>query len=149
MGSKPRIRLVNRSLLTPRWLLLHLLFVAAVVATALLGWWQWERAHEAGGSFQNLGYALQWPLFGVFTIYLWYRVATMELRGREAPDPADQPVTESTGAEADEKVEEPEASRRKRPLVPPPAPPVDAEEDPELAAYNRYLADLNSRDERR
>lgn len=140
---------VNRSLLTPRWLLLHLLFVAAIVATAWLGWWQWQRAHEAGGSFQNLGYALQWPLFGVFTIYLWYRVATMELRGRRSAttEPADGP--DDGGAEQADHVAETTPDRaRRRPLVPPPAPPVDAAEDPELAAYNKYLADLNARNTR-
>ena len=25
-------------------------------ATGFLAWWQWDRAHEAGGSFQNMGH---------------------------------------------------------------------------------------------
>jgi DNA-binding transcriptional regulator of glucitol operon len=126
---------VNRSLLTPRWLLLHALFVAAVIATGLLAWWQWDRAHDAGGSFQNLGYALQWPLFGVFTLFFWYRLTRLD----RSPAPQVQPGDE----EEDDHNEKAEAPERKRPLVPPPAPSVDDNEDPELAAYNRYLAELN------
>ncbi|WP_093157817.1 MULTISPECIES: hypothetical protein [Saccharopolyspora] len=130
-----------RSLLTPRWLLLHVLFIAATITTGFLAVWQWDRAHEAGGSFQNLGYALQWPLFGAFTIFLWIRVARMDLsREREEAAP-------EADASAEQVVEQPEV-RRKRPLVPPPAPRVDPDEDPELAEYNRYLAELNDADRR-
>jgi DNA-binding transcriptional regulator of glucitol operon len=138
-AARPRIRDVNRSLLTPRWLLLHLLFVAAIIATGLLAWWQWDRAHEAGGSFQNLGYALQWPLFGVFTVFLWYRLARMELERAEESTPA---------TTTPEPPAEPEPRVRRRPLVPPPATPVTADEDPELAAYNQYLAELNQSEHR-
>lgn len=130
---------MNRSLLTPRWLLLHLVFVAAVIATGALAWWQWSRAQDAGGSFQNLGYALQWPLFGAFTLFLWFRMAQMTVREqREATEP-ERAASETDPAAAPQDAE----TARKRPLVPPPAPPVDAEEDPELAEYNRYLAELN------
>lgn len=129
---------MNRSLLTPRWLLLHVLFLAAIIATGLLTWWQWSRAHEAGGSFQNLGYALQWPLFGAFTAFLWYRLIHMNLHDQKEAGEAPEAV-ETVTAE----VSPAEESERRRPLVPPPARPVDAEEDPELAAYNQYLAELN------
>ncbi|MGW1677719.1 hypothetical protein [Saccharopolyspora sp. NPDC002376] len=132
-----------RSLLTPRWLLLHALFIAATVGTAFLAVWQWDRAHEAGGSFQNLGYALQWPLFGAFTIFLWIRVMRMDLdREREEADP------DAAAKAAGEKPAEKPEARRKRPLVPPPAPRVEADDDPELAEYNRYLAELNESDSR-
>lgn len=144
------MRSVFRSLLTPRWLLLHVLFIAATVATGFLAVWQWDRAHEAGGSFQNLGYALQWPLFGAFTIFLWIRVMRMELN-REREEAASQAGTDTAAAEADTAADEPAQQRpktRRRPLVPPPAPPVDADEDPELAAYNKYLAELNEADRR-
>ena len=127
-------------MLTPRWLLLHVVFVAAVIATGFLAWWQWDRAHEAGGSFQNLGYALQWPLFGVFTLCMWFWLIRMELRG-QGEDSA-SPTAEPAASES-----EPEPVRR-RPLVPPPAPRVGAEEDPVLAEYNRYLAELDEADQR-
>nr|WP_246300596.1 hypothetical protein [Actinopolyspora biskrensis] len=115
--------------------------MAAVVAAGWLGWWQWERAHEAGGSFQNLGYALQWPLFGGFALFLWYQVVRT-LNGTEPHEEA-EPVAESadpgeTGSSA------PEAAGPRRSPVPPPAPPVTEDEDPQLAEYNRYLAELNA-----
>lgn len=128
-----RIDAVNRSLLTPRWLALHVLFLAAVIATGVLTVWQWDRAHEAGGSFQNLGYALQWPLFGLFTLFFWYRLARMDS------------VSEQT-EQHDEPTGEPSHRPHRRRLVPPPAPRVSADEDPEMAEYNRYLAELNEAD---
>ncbi|WP_425564686.1 hypothetical protein [Saccharopolyspora halophila] len=136
-----------RGLLTPRWLLLHLLFIVATIATGFFAVWQWDRAHEAGGSFQNLGYALQWPLFGAFTIFLWIRIARMDLEGR-----AEEGTAATEASEEDQPGEAPEEeiarTRRRRPLVPPPAPRVDPDEDPELAEYNRYLAELNKAEER-
>ncbi|GAA3355152.1 hypothetical protein [Saccharopolyspora gregorii] len=128
-------------MLTPRWLLLHALFVAAAIATGFLAWWQWDRAHEAGGSFQNLGYALQWPLFGVFTVCMWVWLIRMELRGgHDAPVAVPEPASEPETPAAED------ARPRRRPLVPPPASSVDADEDPELAEYNRYLAELDRAD---
>ncbi|GAB3684906.1 hypothetical protein [Saccharopolyspora tripterygii] len=139
-----------RSLLTPRWLLLHALFIVATIATGFLAVWQWDRAHDAGGSFQNLGYALQWPLFGAFTIFLWIKLIRMDRaqqRGEGEPDVNAEVEPEAEDEGSVEASEEPE-QRRRRPLVPPPAPPVDTEEDPELAEYNRYLAGLNESDQR-
>lgn len=53
--------------------IVQLLFLAAaVVATLFLARWQWDVWQSSGGSFQNLGYAVQWPLFGLFFI-LSYR----------------------------------------------------------------------------
>lgn len=162
---------MNRSsltaLLTARWLLLHLLFVAAVVATGFLAWWQWDRAHEAGGSFQNLGYALQWPMFGAFTLFLWYRVARMHLHETFASEGTDaqssdaqssdaqSPDAQSSDARAADgagrapagSIEPGALGRSNRRLVPPPAERVDSAEDPQMAEYNRYLAELNSADE--
>lgn len=39
-----------------------------VTGTLALAYWQWTRFTSAQGDFQNLGYALQWPLFGGFLI---------------------------------------------------------------------------------
>ena len=157
---------MNRSsltaLLTARWLLLHLLFVAAVVTTGFLAWWQWDRAHEAGGSFQNLGYALQWPMFGAFTLFLWYRVARMHLHETFASEDADAqssdaqssdarspdvPAADGAGRAPAGSIEPGALGRSNRRLVPRPAERVDSAEDPQMAEYNRYLAELNSADE--
>ncbi|WP_092602037.1 hypothetical protein [Actinopolyspora xinjiangensis] len=154
-------------LLTPSWVLLHLVFLAAVVASGWLGWWQWERAHEAGGSFQNLGYALQWPLFGAFALFLWYQVARMAngTDGEEAAEPVMDPALSGDGdrspAGGDSECTQPGAGdaadadsrgasgRPRRSPVPERAPSVTEEEDPQLAEYNRYLAELNAADSRR
>ena len=47
--------------------------VVAVLATIGLAFWQWERFTSASGDFQNLGYALQWPIFGSFMVFAYYK----------------------------------------------------------------------------
>ena len=49
------------------------LLIAAAVTCLLLANWQWERYQSGSGTFQNLGYALQWPCFAAFFVYA-YRV---------------------------------------------------------------------------
>lgn len=106
-----------------------LLSVLSLVACVGLAWWQWQR-FENGGTWQNLGYVLQWPLFGLFPAFMFWRLRKLKAQP-QAPEP----------------------SVRSVPLAaPPPEPdkPVigqDDEDDPELAAYNRYLAKLNALDQ--
>ncbi|MGJ7906921.1 hypothetical protein ACOQFL_10605 [Actinopolyspora sp. H202] len=165
---------VKGRLLSPGWVLLHLVFLAAVVASGWLGWWQWERAHDAGGSFQNLGYALQWPLFGAFALFLWYQVIRISLdsEGEETVEPVMDPelsgpdagTSVDTGGSGGEESDEAASSRAgvprrtaedsaperpRRSPVPERAPSVTEEEDPQLAEYNRYLAELNAAESRR
>lgn len=67
----------------------QMIFLAlAVVATLLLAWWQWTRFRSGSGSFQNLGYALQWPVFGVFFIIAYRKYIEYErdrMLGDETP----------------------------------------------------------------
>ncbi|WP_370625001.1 hypothetical protein [Corynebacterium sp. TAE3-ERU12] len=51
--------------------------IAAVTATMLLAYWQFSR-WETTSSFQNLGYALQWPAFGAFFIWAYRRYMEYE-----------------------------------------------------------------------
>jgi len=113
-----------RRLLTPKWLVGHALVLVLLLVFGRLGLWQWHRA-VATGSPQNMGYALQWPLFGLFGLAVWVRAC------RDAVRPP---------ADATPRTRKP--SRRPAPAAAP-AVPVTDEEDPELAAYNRYLARLN------
>ncbi len=102
-----------------------------------LAWWQWDRFTSANGTFQNLGYVLQWPLFGLFPAFMFWRIRKLREK-----------------AEA-ESAAEPEAPAARKPEVPAPRPRPDtplpstgaADEDDELAAYNRYLRELNARDQ--
>ena len=111
--------------------------MVAFVACLGLAWWQWSRFTATGGDWQNFGYALLWPLFGVFPAFMFWRMRTLRAQAEES---------------AEESAEEQAASQP----APPPEPdklPVrqdagqDTEDDPELAAYNAYLAQLNARHE--
>lgn len=42
-----------------------------VLITLSLAYWQWTRFRSASGSVQNLGYTLQWPVFGAFLVYAY------------------------------------------------------------------------------
>lgn len=107
-------------LLRPGYLLMHLVVVALFGLTLLLGWWQWQRAEASGWSAQNISYAFQWPTLGVMGV--WFYVKLM--RGEVERDPdADEPGNF---------------------LVLYQQPRIDTSGDPQLAAYNARLAELNA-----
>lgn len=57
----------------------HVLFLAVlIVCTWALAWWQWTRFQSGSGSFQNLGYALQWPFFGLFFVFAYRKILSYE-----------------------------------------------------------------------
>lgn len=103
----------------------------AVVGGLLLAWWQWNRYQSASGTPQNLGYVLQWPLFGVFPAFMFWRIQRAARRERPADDPPDQR----------EKPVDPKLTyvQNKQDV---------AGEDDELLAYNEYLATLADREQR-
>ncbi|MFL6142885.1 MAG: hypothetical protein ACJ72N_13595 [Labedaea sp.] len=106
--------------------------VLSLVVCLGLAWWQWQRYQSASGTWQNLGYVLQWPLFGLFPAFLFWRMRRLreEYEARQA-EPAEG---------------------RAQVTVPAPAPRVapravrDDDVDPVRAEYNRYLAQLNAQD---
>ncbi|MGQ0844023.1 MAG: hypothetical protein ACT4QF_07790 [Sporichthyaceae bacterium] len=124
-----------RTLLRPGWVALHLLTLVVVVAFVRLGWWQLVRARE--GNALSIGYALEWPVFAVFTLAVWVWLCRDALR-RERAGAGAAPIPEPA----------PNPTRVPDELVLPSAPaPLAAVfdssqpcEDPELAAYNRMLA---------
>lgn len=120
---------MNGGLLARR-LVIVALCVLSLVACVGLAWWQWQRFSSANGSWQNLGYVLQWPLFGLFPAFMVWRLRKLRAQHR----------AESAAAPAPQQAE------------PEPAPAARTtarqdEDDPELAAYNRYLAQLNAMDQ--
>lgn len=159
-----------RRLLTLRWIGFTLLVIAAVATFLLLAWWQLRRYESWSGDWQNLGYALQWPFFAVFAVYLWWRLL------RDG-DPSAQPER-AEGAAAQDRDLEPtgsdvgaaragsrmgrrhDARSEAEPVMLPPLPPkrltasavpaggaeLDEADAAALAAYNRYLAALSERD---
>jgi hypothetical protein len=70
---------VDRRFLRPGWLVGHVLVFLAFLTCLRLGWWQWDRTHDADGTAQNLGYALLWPAFGAAFIYMWIRFLHLEV----------------------------------------------------------------------
>jgi DNA-binding transcriptional regulator of glucitol operon len=79
---------VWRVVLSPRWILWHLLAILAVAVCVVAAVWQWHRAGSALGSALNVGYGIQWPIFAVFFAYMWWRFLRMELL-EHREDPAD------------------------------------------------------------
>ncbi|MDT5147583.1 MAG: hypothetical protein QOC58_2228 [Mycobacterium sp.] len=108
--------------------LIALVIVSACGCLAL-GWWQWSRFESASGSFQNLGYALQWPLFAWFCVYAYRKYVRYE----EEP-----PEARKSGAIT----EIPDGLLPDRPKPAGPQP-----EDPALREYNAYLAELAKQDD--
>lgn len=117
-----------RRFLTPRWLKWHALMVVLVVTFCVLGWWQWLRGES--GNLRSFGYAFEWPAFAIFVIVFWVRMIRDELHPPEQAEPRPPPPYERQHGE--QAVTLPEDEREQ------------ADEDPELAAYNAYLARLNA-----
>lgn len=109
-----------RLALTPRWLLRHVLVLLAVVVCFGFGRWQLGRAEDRH-SILNWSYTVEWTLFALFAVLCWAWFLRDEHRsGGPSPKP-ELPV----------RVYQPVAQQ------------VSDAEDPELAAYNRYLSELN------
>lgn len=134
-----------------RGLLIVAVCVISVIGGALLAWWQWDRYQSASGTLQNLGYVLQWPLFGVFPAFMFYRISQAAKRAREADE----------AAMADEAPTAPEPGEAEKPQVSAeewlatrayqqkqiPTHTETAEEDQELLAYNQRLAQLSAEEQ--
>ena len=115
------------------------LVVLAAASCLALGWWQWTRYESGSGSFQNLGYALQWPLFAAFVVYAYRRVVRLEAGDTDdAGGDAGPDVRAPTGSVVTELSADVLPARTTRPAS-------DAlGDDPALAEYNAYLAQLDS-----
>ncbi|NLG55508.1 MAG: transcriptional regulator [Rhodococcus sp.] len=125
-----------------------LILVVAVgtIGCLALGWWQWERYESASGSGQNLGYALQWPLFAAFLVFAYRRF--VQLEDQQAEDVSESP--DEPAAKAATVREIPADLLPPRPQAPKAADEADTDlEAAQTAEYNTYLAELNARDPQR
>lgn len=111
---------------TPAWLVRHLVAATLVVAFLALGWWQIGRA--AGGNMLSWAYAVEWPVFAGFVVFVWVK----EVRREKA----------ASGSSFDRPGDAPPPLRATRPARV--GPGYDDGDDEHLAAYNRYLAWLNA-----
>jgi DNA-binding transcriptional regulator of glucitol operon len=105
-----------------------ILVIVAAGGCLALGWWQWTRYESASGTFQNLGYALQWPFFAAFCVYAYRKFVRYE----EAPPPP---------RSAAELTEIPQNLLPERPKA-----MAEQDRDPALLEYNAYLAELARED---
>lgn len=181
---------MHRFFTSPKWLLRHVVAVALIITFLLLGRWQYHVWEGARGDLQNLGYALQYPLFAAFVVYVWWklirddlhppvspiqpppvrpersvgtlamhgidadaRVAALGSRPNTASDAAPA-VAESNQSGAEGARGTVRRGRRTPKLHRDPAPEpqtaaeaATADGDPDLAAYNRYLASLYAGDD--
>ncbi|MFI0349146.1 hypothetical protein [Actinomadura sp. 9N407] len=118
-----------RRFLTPGWLGLHAVAIVLCFSFIGFGWWQFDRAQA--GNDRSWAYTFEWPIFAIFVIVMWIKMMRDEL--------SDDPSTKAPAV-----IEEPAEAALTRSII-----RQQEEEDPQLAAYNRYLARLNSETHRR
>jgi hypothetical protein len=188
-----------RKYFTWRCIGLHVLVLIVVPTFFLLGRWQFDAARS--GNTLSWAYTVEWPLFGIYAIYVWWRLihekstALARLwaaRDRTAAANSGMPLEEVPGWALDKKLsarviqaslgspgspmlpqgrqsEALESEERKlsdsapmgatmvddhpevssdggEPVVDAQVVGVKVVVDEDLAAYNRYLADLNRSD---
>jgi DNA-binding transcriptional regulator of glucitol operon len=104
------------------------LVIVAACGCLALGWWQWTRFQSVSGTYQNLGYALQWPVFAWFCVYAYRKFVRYEV---EPPEPHKHGTV----------TEIPAGLLPERPQSAEPPPDDDA-----LREYNAYLAELARND---
>jgi hypothetical protein len=114
-----------RFLISRQWLGWHALALFLVCGMLALGYWQYRRAME--GNALSWAYTFEWPIFAIFGVVFWAKTI------RDAFNP---PETDEAADRAEFGVG-PAAEARGKELV------LWEPEDPDLAAYNEYLARLH------
>jgi DNA-binding transcriptional regulator of glucitol operon len=115
----------------------HASVLVLVAAFLALGRWQFGRA--ADGNLLSYGYAIQWPAFAVFAVWVWIAEMRKALRSSAASNvdlglrvvDEDQTTTPSPRSTAEKRRPRSQAA-------------YDDSDDPQLAAYNHYLSWLNA-----
>jgi hypothetical protein len=126
-----------KGLWTPAWVARHLAALVLTVGCLALGWWQFSRA--ADGNSISWGYMFQWPVFGGFVVFIWWREIQLARR-RAAGEPLTAPEQPAPSAPAP-----PDAPvALGRPVRVAVQPAAGETPDPELDAYNDYLAWLTA-----
>jgi DNA-binding transcriptional regulator of glucitol operon len=125
-----------RQVLRGKWWLLHVGMLAAVLVQLRLGLWQWHRAESPTGGIQNYAYAFQWPLFALFTVFLWGRTIHETLHR--------DPEAEAAKLAAAVAAPDSELTRRNGVVVGRMTQSDPADNDEELAAWNARFAALHA-----
>ena len=132
---------MHSSWLSGRAIVLHVTMLVLVATMAGLTWWQASRA--LSGNTLSYVYAFEWPLLAGVVVYMWWDML------HEGPRRADERLEVSGGAgpTANGAASNGASSPVNGAAAPEPDPAVPRyrdDEDEELAAYNRYLAELNA-----
>jgi hypothetical protein len=156
-SAKPRPRWFF--LITPRWLAWHAFAVFAAWGMLWLGDWQFHRAE--GGNALSWAYTFEWPIFTLFGVVFWAKTIIDEYRspgGSANSTAAMISAAASSTATSSAAISDTATSG----ILPAGLAGVsgdslparahtaamqdeEAGDDPELAAYNAYLAKLNTR----
>ena len=139
-SQKPRPRWFF--LVTPRWLAWHAFAVFAAWGMLWLGDWQFHRAE--GGNALSWAYTFEWPIFTLFGVVFWAKTIIDEWRepgGGARRIHLLNAAADGTGTAADGT--QPGADGLPYSAHTPVLTDAEADSDPELAAYNAYLARLN------
>ncbi|MGW0504179.1 hypothetical protein [Micromonospora sp. NPDC003241] len=143
-----------KRLWTPAWIARHVALVVLVTTFLGLGWWQVSRA--AAGNAISWGYAVEWPIFAGFVVFVWWREVRHTLREDQTAEAGDTTTAPDASTEQTRGTDEagasagtPEANRPRpgirRPVRVARVTAVDeVPDDADLAAYNRYLSWLNA-----
>ena len=124
-----------RFLVSPRWLAWHGFAVACTVGMFWLGAWQLHRAES--GNTLSWAYTFEWPIFAVFVVVFWAKTVLDEWRHPGGTAHKRERAAAAVPDDEDVPFSLPEWARAA-------AADSDGAEDPELAAYNAYLASLNA-----
>ena len=114
-----------------------ILLTLAVICTLLLARWQWDRFNSASGTFQNLGYALQWPVFGIFCVVIYRKYLKYEREMEEEGELLSQKF-DDTQREVPADFLPPIAGKARGSAGQPlPAPSVGTDDSPRRRRYER------------
>jgi DNA-binding transcriptional regulator of glucitol operon len=112
---------------TRRAVAYHVVLAVALPAFAAAFWWQIQRVRS--GNTLSWAYVFEWPFFAGYAVYLWWKLVHDQ---EPAPSGGPGPVPPAV---QDASAPDPEVDGAAE----------DADDaDSELAAYNRYLAELDA-----
>jgi len=140
----------RRTWLTPRAIAMHVTLFVVVPAFAGLFWWQVQRVRQ--GNMLSWAYVFEWPFFAAYAVYMWWRLVhdqaadanadtapAVANRSKTTAPVAAAPVAAAPGAPpATEPAESIESTGGRQPVS------HQDEDEEEMAAYNRYLAELDA-----